>query len=257
MEKAGTAHISYVFAAPFHFIVLTRKDNTWDNEMIDRYVAVLDEIEATKGPGVLVTIGTGDKHFSTGFDLLKWVESFENVQTSICNMSKIHARLLSFPMPTMCVFNGNAIAGGYILGLAHDFRIMHETVGTICLSELKLGIPLPASYMSICAAKLQANVCNKIAFGASLDQSEALKDGLIDDTYASVEQLQQKLSAFAKKYAAIGEHRAAVKTNKMNQFAATIAACREFTEFSPIYRAYKLSIYENFKRIVAQMQLAK
>ena len=174
VEKAGKEPIAYVHDAPFHYIVLTRKDNTWNNEMIDKYLAVLDKIEATEGPGVLVTIGTGAKHFSSGFDLPFWLESFQNLETSICNMTKIHARLLAFPMPTMCVFNGNAIAGGYILGLSHDFRIMHETTGAICLSELKLGLPLPAPYMEICAAKLQATVCNKIVFGITVGQAEAL-----------------------------------------------------------------------------------
>ena len=53
------------------------------------------------------------------------------------------ARLMEFPMVTMCVFNGTAFAGGYFLGLVHDYRIMHETTGSICLTELKLGLPLP------------------------------------------------------------------------------------------------------------------
>ena len=87
----------------------------------------------------------------------------------------------------MCVFNGNAIAGGFILGLAHDFRVMHESNGAICLSELKLGLPLPPPYMGVFAHKLSARVVNKIAFGITLPQSEALKEDLIDETYGSVE----------------------------------------------------------------------
>jgi len=40
-------------------------------------------------------------------------------------MQELLARLMEFPLPTMCVFNGTAMAGGYFLGLAHDFRVMH------------------------------------------------------------------------------------------------------------------------------------
>jgi len=36
-------------------------------------LAILDKIEATKGPGVMVTIGTGERHFSSGFDLPYWM----------------------------------------------------------------------------------------------------------------------------------------------------------------------------------------
>ena len=99
------------------------------------------------------------------------------------------ARLISFSMPTMCVFNGNAIAGGYILGLCHDFRIMHETNGFICLSEAKLGLALPYPYLKVCAAKLDAMACNKLAFAIDVKQQEALQDKLIDSTYAGPEQL--------------------------------------------------------------------
>jgi len=41
-EQAGTQDIAYVFDAPFHYIVLTRKDNTWDMDHINQYIAVLD-----------------------------------------------------------------------------------------------------------------------------------------------------------------------------------------------------------------------
>ena len=64
--------------APFHYIVLNRPDYTFNLDRVNQYLAILDEIEATKGPGVMVTIGTGKKHFSTGFDLPYWMADYEN-----------------------------------------------------------------------------------------------------------------------------------------------------------------------------------
>ena len=84
------------------------------------------------------------------------------------------ARLLSFSMPTMCVFNGTAIAGGYIFGLLHDSRIMHETIGNICLSELKLGLALPEPYMKVCKAKLNPIVCSKLVYAITVKTPEAM-----------------------------------------------------------------------------------
>lgn len=49
-------------------------------------------------------------------------------------------------MPTMCAFNGHALAGGLILGLVHDFRIMREEKSFVCLAELNVGISLPPGY---------------------------------------------------------------------------------------------------------------
>ena len=155
--------IGYVFDAPFHYVVFTRKDNTWNLDRINAYLALLDKIEASSGPGVMVSIGIGPKHFSSGFDLPYWMADYANMRASITQFTRLMARLLEFSMPTMCVFNGSAIAGGYIFGLCHDYRIMHESAGSICLSELKLGLALPFPYMKVCAAKLDQGVMTRLA----------------------------------------------------------------------------------------------
>jgi len=132
------------------------------------------------------------------------MKHYNNFRDSIILFQELLARLMEFPLPTMCVFNGTAMAGGCILGLAHDFRVMHESTGVICLSELKLGLALPPPYMGIVAAKLSPIVTNKITFGITVSQQEALKDQIIDETYGSVEQLQGQLATFAKRYAGFG-----------------------------------------------------
>ena len=134
---------------------MTRKDNTLNLERVKKYLSIMDKIEATTGPGVLVTIGTGNRHFSTGFDLPTWANSYDAMKESLILCLEILARLIEFPMPTMCVFNGNAIAGGYLLGMCHDTRIMHESIGSICLSELKLGFAFPYPYMVLTRSKLR------------------------------------------------------------------------------------------------------
>ena len=190
IEQVGRKEIGYVYDAPFHYIVLTRSDNTWDLDRINAYIAVLDKIEASEeGPGVMVTIGTGKKHFSSGFDLPYWIKKLDNMVESIDAFNELMARLLEFPMPTMCVFNGNALAGGYFLGLCHDYRIMHETNGGICLSEIKLGLSLPYAYTQVFAAKLDPALSTRLLFGFTVKQPEALKDRLIDATYANVDDL--------------------------------------------------------------------
>ena len=51
--------IAYVFDNPIHYIILNREDNTVHLPFIRRYIKVLDQIEATQGPGVVITIGSG------------------------------------------------------------------------------------------------------------------------------------------------------------------------------------------------------
>ena len=99
-------------------------------------------------------------------------------------------RVLEFPIPTLCIFNGNAFAGGFLLGMCFDARIMNEAVGEICLTELKFGIALPLPMMLVCKAKLEANVCLRLCTAISVKPEEALKDGMVDATYSSIANLE-------------------------------------------------------------------
>merc|ERR1711957_1088012 len=162
--KAAKDDMTYVYDAPVHYVVFTRKDNTWNNERIDQYNVILDQIEASEGAGAMVTIGTGPRHFSTGFDLSYWAADVKNMRDSISAFNQVMARLLEFPIPTLCVFNGTSWAGGLIWGLCHDYRIMNEKSGSLCLSELKLGLALPLPYMLVSRAKLSPVVCTKYSY---------------------------------------------------------------------------------------------
>jgi len=131
-------------------------ENTFDLDTIVRFNKYLDQIEASEGPAVLITIGTGSKNFSLGFDMMQWAKGngISNLMISLAQQQQLLARFLTLPMPTMAVLNGHTYAGGLILALCHDFRIMAEGRRKICLSELRVGFPLPPAYNAFCAATL-------------------------------------------------------------------------------------------------------
>ena len=134
--------VGYVFDAPIHYVVLKRDDNQLTIPFFNELISVLDQIENTEGPGVLVTIGTGDRHFSTGFDMQKWVDEPDSFWPVNEMMAYVLDRFLRFSIPSLAVFNGNAMAGGYFMGICHDFRTMTLKHGRICLNEILFGRPL-------------------------------------------------------------------------------------------------------------------
>lgn len=183
----------------------------------------------------MVTIGTGKRHFSTGFDLPFWAVSVDNMEGSAQLFAQVLARLLGFPMPTVCIFNGDAYAGGLVWGLSHDFRIGNSYLGGLCLSELRLGISLPLPYLLVCRAKMSPSVCTKWCLGIICGAQESLNDGVIDDTYSGAADLEAKIAAFAERFASMGAMRSAIKTNKQNQFGSPIEACRGLTWTPPLH----------------------
>ena len=64
--------VSLVKEGPFYFMVLNRKDNTFNKEIVAKIDKILDEITVAQGERVLVTISVGSNEtFSTGFDKSK------------------------------------------------------------------------------------------------------------------------------------------------------------------------------------------
>ena len=149
---------------PIFYLVLNNGDNTFDFEVIAKVNAILDEVEASTGPAVLVTIGTGTTRFSTGFDLKFWAKELSNPLLSISNMQLLLNRFMTLPIPSMAVINGHAYAGGLILALLHDFRVMAKGKSRICLSELALGMPLPPAYNAYCHATLPIQTFRKLQY---------------------------------------------------------------------------------------------
>ena len=58
-----------------------------------------------------------------------------------------------FPCPTIALINGHCIAGGFILAMAHDFRISSE-ISTFCMNEILIGMNVPRGLMANFKAKL-------------------------------------------------------------------------------------------------------
>lgn len=129
----------------------------------------MDQIEATEGPGILVTIGVGAKRFSTGFDLPFWQVDTMNTFSTIPMMQALLARFMTVSIPSVAVINGHAFAGGIILALAHDFRIMNSSnKGLICLSELNIGLALPTAYNEFIKRTMNPQAARMLSFGQAI-----------------------------------------------------------------------------------------
>jgi len=63
---------------PIFYLVLNHEDNTFTNEVLDRLNKFLDEVENSEGPACLVSIGTGSRFYSTGFNVQYWAKSLED-----------------------------------------------------------------------------------------------------------------------------------------------------------------------------------
>ena len=93
----------------------------------------------------MVMIGSGWKFFSLGFDLAKIGSDFTDIMKNVVTMQSCLLKLLTLNVPTLCVMNGLAVAGGFIMSICCDFKLMHSNAG-VCLSEIDMSLPYPLAY---------------------------------------------------------------------------------------------------------------
>eukprot|EP00347_Sterkiella_histriomuscorum_P010161 403377371 len=166
-------------------------------------------------PAVMITLGLGTKIFSTGFNL-DAIKKFEARIELPLIMQQLLARLLIFPMPTACLFNGHTIAGGLIFGLCHDFRIMREDKAFIQLSELNIGLGFMPGYAAVVKHQLNAEMMRLLIFGKRYKSQQALKMGVVQKLFKDEDDMINWAQIFGKKYSHLGENREAMKETKMN-----------------------------------------
>jgi enoyl-CoA hydratase len=141
---------------------------------------------ALRGPArAVVLTGTG-KIFSTGLDIVdaygyerpaleRYVEAFDG----------LFRDLFSYPKPLVAAVNGHAIAGGCILALAADVRLMSDGPFGIGIPEVSLGIPFPAAAFEVSRAAVRASAeTDAFLLGKRFSPAEAVAAGMIHEVVA-------------------------------------------------------------------------
>ena len=97
-------------------------ENRFNPTFISELMDALDEAEHADEPTALVLTGEGR------------VRAGE----VLSGMLGIFARILGSPIPSVAALNGHAFAGGAMLALACDFRVMRTDRGFFCLSLIHI-----------------------------------------------------------------------------------------------------------------------
>ncbi|MEZ4224478.1 MAG: enoyl-CoA hydratase/isomerase family protein [Polyangiaceae bacterium] len=170
--------------------------NALSTELIS---AVRAALATADGEPVLLT-GARDA-FSAGLNL-KEVRAFDanSAATFLRELAQLVLDLFHYPGPTVALINGHAIAGGCVLALCADYRVMRSDLGAkIGLNETAIGLPLPPVVAKLCRARLPTAHVERLVLGAELhDAEDALALGLVDEISEGASALAgQRLAALA------------------------------------------------------------
>jgi len=155
--------------------------NALNGPLLAELNAALGEAEANAAVRAVVLTGSG-KFFSFGFDIPEFLsfpkQAFKKYLTAF---SELYARIFLFPKPVIASLNGHTIAGGCMMAIACDYRIMNESEGRISLNEITFGSSVFAGSVHILKELVGARHARDVLYsGKMYTASEALGLGLID-----------------------------------------------------------------------------
>jgi enoyl-CoA hydratase len=157
------------------------KGNAINLELIGALSKALDRLESESARAGILT-GQGNI-FSAGVDLPALVEGGAGyVRQFLPVLQRLLERIATFPKPLVAAVNGHAIAGGAILMLACDQRLLARGVATVGLTEVRVGVPFPAWALEIARfATPPQHFPTLILTGRTWLPEEALARGMVDE----------------------------------------------------------------------------
>ncbi|TPX08876.1 uncharacterized protein E0L32_009694 [Thyridium curvatum] len=177
---------SIVATQPYPAVYLLTFSSPSDNRLTTPFCAAmlraLDLIEFGDygPPGVVVTTSAIPKFYSNGLDLDHAQDNAPGYWTGA--LYPLFRRFLAYPMPTVALVNGHAFAGGAMLAMHHDYRVMNPAKGFLCLNELDFGAPLKAPMAGVFRLKVaDPAVYRRVVLEAHrFPGPQALEAGLVD-----------------------------------------------------------------------------
>ncbi|KDD76904.1 enoyl-CoA hydratase/isomerase [Helicosporidium sp. ATCC 50920] len=182
---------------PGNYAVLTIASepvNSLSLPLWEAFMGALESLEANPAVrGVIIQSGLQRDVFTAGNDMKELyapMTSEERYQRFWTVSNTAIARLHSSRLATVCAVRGACPAGGCVLAMACDARVMTDK-GHIGLNEVALGIPVPRYWVSLMVRVVGHATAARLCTNAVvLPPQEALKVGLIDEITSKENLLQ-------------------------------------------------------------------
>jgi enoyl-CoA hydratase/carnithine racemase len=223
--------------------------NAINLELIDELSGTLRKIKDDPKTHGLVLTSANDKFFSIGLDI-PWL--FPLGQEDFASFYKAFNRLcidlFTLPKPTVAAIIGHATAGGCILALCCDYRLIAEGRKFMGLNEIKLGVPVPFAADCILRHLVGFRTARDITDSGNFYTGEKLLEmGLVDEMLP----LNQVVSTARELITDFGEKSqeafATIKANRTKPVESEILAQLEAREKSFVELWYSPKARERLK----------
>jgi enoyl-CoA hydratase len=180
------------------------RGNAIDEELLADLRAACAELARDPELRGVLLASAHPKLFCPGLDLVTLVgydrAAMERFMTAF---SETVRGLFALPRPVVAAVSGHAVAGGCILALCADMRLVRRGA-RIGLNEVKVGVPLPWEVAVLLRHTLAPTALTRVALlGRNFQDAEALAVGLADvvlEPEGFESQCLERLSEFVDKH---------------------------------------------------------
>ena len=158
------------------------KVNALTPEVIETLRTFLEEAAQDEETRAVILTGSG-QFFSFGFDIPEFLAFTPARFTAFLEtFTSFYRVLFAFPKPVVAAINGHAVAGGCMLALACDYRLMTSDRGKIGLNEVSFASTVFAGSAEMLRFWVGSAAASAILLGGQLYRAnEALQLGLIHE----------------------------------------------------------------------------
>ena len=189
---------------------------------------LLDETRALATDSSVRGVLFGSAHpklFCPGLDLVTLIEyDRPAMERFMLLFAEMVWALYEMPKPMVAAVNGHAVAGGCILALTADHRVLRQGA-QIGLNEVKVGVPLPWTVIELLRASVPPSAFAPVALlGRNFSGEAALNAGLAHEI-APAEDFEATCQARLEEY--VEKDAMALAVTKAFAHAGVVASIRE------------------------------
>ncbi len=161
----------------------TKRNNSFNFDSIHEAHQLMDEAEKDSAIRALVVSSTHKSMFSPGIDLPTLMGlSHAEIRNFFEEITGLLRRKFIYPKPEIYALNGHAIAAGFIMAAAGEYRVMAKGPFKIGLMEIDIGVAASIGAVQMLNHVFGGHVAERILLGGELyTPEEALALGLVDE----------------------------------------------------------------------------
>ncbi|XP_078606794.1 uncharacterized protein LOC144879327 [Branchiostoma floridae x Branchiostoma japonicum] len=228
----GSGDISVEVRGKVAIVSMDRGENRLNLKFLADLNAAFDKVLSYPDVQAMVTTGVG-KFYCNGIDLDWLMPQGPDVQQQFRDkFGEVKMRILKFPIPTIAAINGHCFAGGALLAVCHDYRVMRSKQGWFCMPEVYLELRFDPAMVALLKRRLpNGDVQRDLQlFGKRFAGEECARRGVLDAVCEQEQLLDQAVRMALECVGKSGFSRTMMKTMKEDVYREVVEVYQEETK---------------------------